>query len=40
MENIITVMGFFVMGFTMGMLFESINSFKKFTKEIADRADS
>lgn len=36
MENIITVMGFFVMGFTMGMLFESINSFKKFAKELSE----
>jgi len=38
--NILFLVGLVGFSFGMGMLFEGINSFKKFAKEIADRANS
>lgn len=38
--NLLTMLGLMGTAFGMGMLYEGINSFKKFAKEIADRAGS
>ena len=38
--NFLFLVGLIGVAFGMGMLFEGINSFKKFAKDIADRANS